>query len=191
MCLVAVALVAACGPDTPPWPAAGLAETGEATGSDGSDGSPPDMWNGIPDPSCPDIELGSSAWNAAEHSTWDQASNFVPSCGSPDSDGPDAEFIFVSPRTSRWVFTTEDSDFDTILTVHDGYCGGPELACNDDYIPGTVDESAFLLELQAEQVVTVVVNGKNGETGQARVIVREAYSGENQADIELGRVGGS
>src|SRR5690606_28111946 len=62
-------------------------------------------------------------------------------------------------------FDTVGSDFDTVLAVLDGTCGGPELACNDDE-PGTFGgHSALTVPLAAGQTITAVVEGWNGAAG--------------------------
>lgn len=88
---------------------------------------------------------------------------FEPSCGTEDEG--DQAIAFTAPYTGIYRFDTAGSDFDTTLTLLDGTCGGPELACNDDE-PGALDGSSGLaLPLHGGQAVTAVVEGFFGESG--------------------------
>jgi hypothetical protein len=40
--------------------------------------------------------------------------------------------LFVAPHAGEYTFDTLGSSIDTVLSVHDGDCFGPELTCNDD-----------------------------------------------------------
>lgn len=94
---------------------------------------------------------------------------FESSCGS--SDEGDRALAFTAPQDGIYRFDTAGSDFDTVLYVLDGSCGGPELACNDDE-PDTVGgHSALTVPLVAGQDVTAIVEGFLGETGNLELTV--------------------
>lgn len=78
------------------------------------------------------------------------------SAGLPSSD---YQLGFTAPWDGTFAFDTAGSSFDTVLYIHRGVCGMPELECNDDFY-GT--ESHVELELEAGEVVTVNVDGVDG-----------------------------
>ncbi len=85
-------------------------------------------------------------------------------CGSLE-DGPDALFTWSAPYAGRFHFSTEGSDFDTVLFVREGSPDGAELECNDDYRDSGLF-SSFALELEACQTVVIAVDGFGGATGE-------------------------
>jgi len=94
---------------------------------------------------------------------------FETSCGTEDEG--DQAFLFIAPQDGIYRFDTEGSEFDTTLALLDGACGGPSLACNVDE-PNTFDgHSAFGVPLLGGQVVTAVVEGYFGATGQLELSV--------------------
>jgi hypothetical protein len=76
----------------------------------------------------------------------------------------DQVFAFTAPTYGTYTFSTEGSDFDTVLYVRDGDCLGYELACNDDAGPATATSEASI-SLQAGQLVLVFVDGFGGASG--------------------------
>lgn len=94
---------------------------------------------------------------------------FQPSCGTEDEG--DRALAFTAPQDGIYSFDSVGSDFDTVLYVLDGTCGGPELACNDDE-PGTfAGHSALTVPLVAGQEVTAVVEGFLGDVGNVALTV--------------------
>jgi len=88
-------------------------------------------------------------------------SNLNQSCGGDGA--PEAIYLFEAPTSDTYVFDTFGSEFDTILSVRDGSCNGPELACNDDAsFGGTSQVSA---SLTAGQTIVVTVDGWGGSFG--------------------------
>ena len=81
------------------------------------------------------------------------------SCG--DGGGRDTTYQFTASAAGTYVFDTEGSTIDTILSVLDG-CAGAELACNDD-TEGSDSEVVFTMD--AGQQVILVVEGYGGEPG--------------------------
>ena len=88
------------------------------------------------------------------------ASTLEGTCGGEAVD--EAVFTWVAPADGDYDFTTDGSDFDTVIYVRDGLCTELELACNDD------DESLqgrVIVPLVAGQRVTVVVDGFDTNAG--------------------------
>ncbi|MEO0601162.1 MAG: hypothetical protein AAF211_06985, partial [Myxococcota bacterium] len=55
-----------------------------------------------------------------------------PACGGFVGQGWDTSFEFTPPANGNYRFDTVGSSFDTVLSIDEGGCGGPELACNDN-----------------------------------------------------------
>lgn len=91
------------------------------------------------------------------------------SCGLGEA--PEALFAFVAPRAGKYAFSTAGSLFNTVLYVLEERCGGAELACSDDR--GGALASMVELDLERDQAITVVVDGFEGQVGQARLAVSE------------------
>jgi len=76
----------------------------------------------------------------------------VPSCGMPGQG--EVGFTFTAPADGDYVFDTQGSLFDTVLTVLDAGCA--ELSCNDDTNGA---QSRVMVTLAAGESVMVVVDG--------------------------------
>lgn len=109
---------------------------------------------------CGASDLGSRLGNAIATGSTSGPSRFEGSCGG-DVSG-EAVFTWTAPTAGDYLFSTEGSDFDTVLYVRDGRCGTSELDCNDDSVG--VQSEAFAT-LAAGQTVTLFVDGYDGETG--------------------------
>ena len=77
-------------------------------------------------------------------------------------DGSDVAFAFAVPFDGTYTIDTVGSNYDTALGVFSAD-GSIEIACNDDGGPGTL--SSLSLDLQAGEVITIVVDGYAGSTG--------------------------
>jgi hypothetical protein len=107
---------------------------------------------------CPDRDLGSAIGpGVATGSTVGQGNDLTASCAGM-ARSPDVAFRWRAPRTGRFRFDTDGSDYDTALHVKANACGGPELGCDDDSGAGG-GWSIVTLSLTAGQVVVVVVDG--------------------------------
>lgn len=135
---------------------------------------------------CPDGDLGARTPASISGTNQGQSSNFEPTCADTGSLGSDTEFSFVAPADATYLFTTEGSDFDTVLGIFDGDCDNvaTQLACNDDAKPGSVRQAELMLALLSGQHVTAAVDGYNGTIGQVELAVRTAHCG---AATDLGR----
>lgn len=94
------------------------------------------------------------------------ASNFAGNdlffLGCNPSPAAETVFVWTAPFDGVFELHTVGSSFDTVLSVQDGFCGGPELGCNDDTIGAF---SSVTAKLAAGQTVTAVVEGLGGQLG--------------------------
>jgi hypothetical protein len=76
------------------------------------------------------------------------------------------------------------SQFDTVLSVRRGGCVGSEVDCNDD----TIDlSSSVVVDLDANEVVTAVVDGFNGASGQFQLGIHEMSCPDGDLGSQLGQ----
>lgn len=91
----------------------------------------------------------------------------APSCG---GSGRDATFVWVPPYSSVWSFSTEGSNFDTVLAVYRDACQG-ELACDDD---SNGNLTSYLeLELEGGVPVVLAVDTFDGTAGSFELFIQE------------------
>lgn len=109
-------------------------------------------------PPCPLVDLGSAVPQTVTGSNEGYPDLLTPGCG--EGTGGEATYRFTAPADGYYAFATEGSSIDTVLSVHEGTCGGPELACIDDGA-----DSRTLLWLEVEQAVVVRVDS-NGDEGE-------------------------
>ena len=103
----------------------------------------------------------SGVFSSTQIGTTSGSSTRTGSCGGGDA--PEATFFYSAPRTGTYVIDTIGSVLDTVLYVRDDQ--GRELACSDDIIPGVDVESRVTLTLTQGQLVTIVVDGFQTESG--------------------------
>jgi len=100
---------------------------------------------------CPAGDLGDTVPGQIAGDTSQYFDGFSSSCG---GDGyQDAAYLFTAPEDGTYSFDTFGSNFESVLYVLDGTCGGPNLGCAQD---------GLLVDLVAGQTVTVVVDGLFG-----------------------------
>ncbi len=110
---------------------------------------------------CPDEDLGSDLPATTSGTTvggFDKLD--TPICF--DEGAPDYAVQWTAPADGLYTFDTCGSGYDTMLYVQDGPCGSPELACNDDFC-GL--QSSISLDLTEGQMITIVVSGFAGSSG--------------------------
>lgn len=75
-------------------------------------------------------------------------------------------YQFVAPTSGTYVFDTLTPGINTVLYVWDG-CGGPELACNDNFVepPDGNLGSLVGVELNAGDMVVVAVDSYSSSGG--------------------------
>jgi hypothetical protein len=103
--------------------------------------------------SCPDDDLGNAVPTSTMGSNAASDNTLGGSCGG--AFGPDDAFTYTAPSDGLYTFTTEGSDFDTVVYVRDAACNGAELGCNNDSGGAT---STVAVPLVADQDVVVVVD---------------------------------
>ena len=90
------------------------------------------------------------------------------SCSPKDEAGSDRAFTYQAPEAGNYLVHTVGSQFDTVLSVFDGPCGGNRIVCNDDALGWDPEggESAVKVELTAGQEVTIVVDSFGSSGGE-------------------------
>ncbi len=111
---------------------------------------------------CPDGDLGTDFPIQITGNTDFEINNSQGACGPGESN--DVAFTFTAPASGAYVFDTNGSDFDTVLYYLDGAtCVGPEVACDDDGGDGL--DSQLIVNMVADQQITMVVDGRFGGSG--------------------------
>lgn len=130
------------------------------------------------------VELGWSlganvAVGSTEYATDDHRATCTNGTG-----GRDTCFVWEAPYDGLFQMNTFRSDYDTVLSVHDG---GNELACSDD--AGYTTRSFVEMNLVQGQELTIVVDSYNRYSGGVFVlsIIDPTSAGWGQSeDISLG-----
>ncbi len=110
---------------------------------------------------CFDGNLGGAiGYAVATGTTIGGTDDRTPTCG--DYSGlNDMAYVWTAPASDTYTFTTQDSGFDTILTVEEPACVSSELGCNDDNGLGL--NSSVSVTLAAGDQVIVNVDGYDEE----------------------------
>jgi hypothetical protein len=113
----------------------------------------------IADVVCTEVDIGAVAPTTHMGSTVGESDDMYSDCGGVTT--PDEELLWTAPLDSNYLFSTEGSDFDTLLAIHEGGCGTPVWRCNNDGMLGAVPSpSRVVAALTADQSVLVVVDGE-------------------------------
>ncbi len=129
---------------------------------------------------CPTGDLASALGApVAGGSTATATNSFDPACGGVNTAG-DASYLWTAPHDGTFAFDTFGSNFDTIVEVLDGTCGGASVACNDDSA-GT--QSEVFVSLLSGSQVTVVVDGFGSTTGDYVLNIREVICGDGIVEV--------
>ena len=108
---------------------------------------------------CTGDYLGSVTGDSvATGSTTLGSSMYAPSCGLSGHDSPDVAYFWYPPTTGPYIFSTEGSDFDTVIAVYESDCA-TELACNDDDLSSFASTSAVELHVSSGTGYVIVVDG--------------------------------
>ncbi len=114
-----------------------------------------------------------------------------------DEGGEDVALSWTAPTGGCWQIDTIGSDFDTVLLVLEGSCGGLVLDCDDD--AGGDGASLVELELGRGDELTLVVDGRtaadagdyqlnivecDGESGTDTGVFSGGYRGEATIDLD-------
>ncbi|WP_437736311.1 MXAN_6577-like cysteine-rich protein [Sorangium sp. So ce1335] len=130
-------------------------------------------------PPCPLGDLGSTVPQSVTGNNEGYPDLTTPTCGR--GVGGEATYGFVAPAEGYYLFDTEGSDIETVVSVRNATCGGTELACSNEG-----EDSRALVRLEADQAVVVNVD-TNGAQGEYVLNVSEFdSSGTCVAPIDLG-----
>jgi hypothetical protein len=107
------------------------------------------------------------------------------SCGRGAS--PERLVRWTAPRAGTFTFdlTGSGRDFDTVLAVLRGDCGGAEAVCNDD---ASGPQSAVRVTVSAGERITLLVEGKDAATGAFQL---NAEAVDACPDMDLGTAVGA
>lgn len=127
-----------------------------------------DLNIGVLEGDCPDSDLGMmEAPFTVSGSTMGEDNASAGSCGGLSA--PDFAYTWTAPVSAGYRFSTENSDFDTVLYLQEGNdCLGAEIACSNDTALGT--EGSTTATVEAGDTVTIIVDG-NGEEGAYDLVV--------------------
>ena len=98
---------------------------------------------------------------------------------------PDAVWLWTAPFDGLFEFNTAGSNFDTVMTVIEGLCGGTSLGCNDDDVGLS---SKVTAKLAGGAQVTIAVEGLGGAVGdvQLNIVSADEPPPPTCAAIDLG-----
>ena len=153
-------------------PPAGSTEEGGGDSSSSSEGGPDRI-------RCPD-QIIDTVPGTYTDTVLGQGDEFGGSCGGNGAE--DHALVLEAPMDGNYVFDTFGSNFDSVLYVLDGACGGPEISCNDD--AAEVLQSQVSAQLTEGQTVTVVVDSYEAEGGDYTLNV--SFSPGACPDSDLG-----
>lgn len=88
---------------------------------------------------------------------------FTGSCGGGSAS--DQAYLFTAPEDGNFTFEITNNDFNTVLYLLDGMCGGNALACNDNLQGAPNGASGLTFEMTMGQQITVVVDGVGSAFG--------------------------
>ncbi len=108
---------------------------------------------------CVEEVLGSSFGDALATGTLTDGSGSLESDCGYYTGVPDVSYAWFAPAAGTYVFSTAGSDYDTILSAADGFCGATEETCNDDGDGVTDGTSVLVRTMAAGEGVVLVVDG--------------------------------
>ncbi len=114
-------------------------------------------------------------------STTGAGSSFSSSCGGEQA--PDRAWVFYPPFTGTYRIDTHGSDYDTLLHVFDGYCGGGLVSCVDDSVEGVTSELDVVL--LAGSIYTIVVDGWGSSAGDYQLDIELIDGGSLCDDVDV------
>lgn len=133
-------------------------------------------------PTCGELFLPSAVPTQGVTTVSGGQDSFSLSCGGIG--GSDVAFVWNAPFSGRFAFDTKGSSFDALIGVIDGFCGGPELGCDDDNggdLAGRVEVDLF-----AGQLVTIIVDSFGTIFGDVVVNVDEVPAQNDCPDGDFG-----
>ena len=125
-----------------------------------------------PDPACcPTGDLMSALGDAVASGTLSGPSGNLGGCAGP---GPEQTYAWVVPHTGGFIFDTEDSPIDTVISLREATCSGDNLGCDDD--GGTGNTSRVEADLTGGDSIVVIVDSY-GTGGAFSLDIRETERG--------------
>jgi hypothetical protein len=107
---------------------------------------------------CPDEDLGNTVPQTPSNTTIGGSNFSAGSCGGFGSN--DYSYTFTAATQGIYAFDTAGSDFETVLYLRDGSCGGTELDC----VVSTMGQGAHIdRSLVAGEQVVITVDGDGAE----------------------------
>ena len=100
---------------------------------------------------CADIDIDDMANAAIGSSTAAAANRVTSNCGGA---GPDVTFLWRAPESGVYVFDTQGSKFDTVLSLR-STCGGLVLKCDDDSGGNTTSKLEYAVTKGKLYLITV------------------------------------
>ena len=122
---------------------------------------------------CAEADLGTELGAIASGDLTEFPYAYTAGCGVASGDqpaggqnAPDVFYTWTAPFAGTFTFDTLGSDFDTLLAILDGDCGGDEFACNDDAFEGDIrTRSSVDVDLAAGELVTIALSGWGSSVG--------------------------
>lgn len=129
--------------------------------SDSESGSLVVQIDGLPGGAEADLDVGTSSGGevVTGNTAGEGADTSFGSCSSR-SGAPDVVVEWTVPASGTWQIDTNESDFDTIISVIQNCV---ELTCDDDSGDGSASMS--IVELETGDLVQIVITGYNGAEG--------------------------
>jgi hypothetical protein len=119
---------------------------------------------------CPSVELGSRLGQGlVRGSSFGGIDMLAGSCGGKGAE--DVSLRWVAPARGRYRFSLFEPRFQAVLYLRDGDCEGNELGCT-----AAADIGPLEPMLEAGQAVVVVVDGREGKSGDFALDIIEAQA---------------
>ena len=138
-------------------------------GDDGDDGPGGDA--ALPQIACADMNLGSALGPSVASGSVSGAGNQYAGCG---GDFNDVTFGWFAPAAGSYQIDLCGSDqlWDSVLSVRDGTCTGPSLACNDDSCGGPAQlQPRVTVNLAAGQGIVIIVDSAIPTAGSYQLAI--------------------
>ncbi len=142
---------------------------------------------------CPDQDIGSGFGTVSIGTTVGTGNQLTPTCTN-FGNAEEITLSWTAPVAGRYTVDTNGTNFDSVLSVFDGTCGGPVLGCVDQVGPGG---ESLDVTLNAGQTMIVAVDGWANQSGTYQLNINpacpdanlgQAPSGTTVSDTTIARV---
>lgn len=164
---------------------------------------------------CPEIDLGSQLGASLQSGdSSGGASNDYGYCGAPASSsggggglwggtggsdtggsapgrGNDITFAWSAPYPGVFTVVSAGSEFDTMITVLQGGCGGAPLSCDDDGGSDLDSAATFTANTAGDQFIFILDGYGSGDDGRWTLGVVEGSGGSGPSDSGFGGTDGT